>query len=126
VAIDSAPLPTGGATISVINASGTAVRLKSELRLQHLEAGVWKDSIAEGIELRPDCTAVSLPDCQTLAPGETFKVMPWSGLLGDAGCMCVGCGPAPAGRYRIQALSCDGTATYSGNAVDVVAWVSRP
>jgi hypothetical protein len=116
----------GGATISVTNAGGAAIRVKSELRLQHFEGGVWKDSIADGIELRPDCTPPSLPDCQTLAPGQTFKAMPWSGLLGQAGCFCDKCAPAPAGRYRIQAVSCDSADVYSGNAVDVVTWVGRP
>jgi len=59
------------------------------------------------LELRNDCHSRA-PDCVELVAGAELRPPPWTGMLGDAQCICTRCGPAPAGTYRFVIHTCDG------------------
>jgi len=59
------------------------------------------------LELRSDCQSRA-PDCIEIVAGAELRPPHWTGMLGDAQCICTRCAPAPAGTYRFVLHTCDG------------------
>ncbi len=60
--------------------------------------------------------------CTTIAPGDKLALPTWTGMT----CMQCGCHanvPAPAGKYRLRAQSCDGTGDHVGPELVLPAFV---
>jgi hypothetical protein len=101
----------GVVAVTIRNAGRVPVALSTELRLQ-VRAGVRWDASARapsGLQLLTDCGAPA-PACRTLAPGESLRVVPWTGY--NAMIQCPHPTPsdfrAPEGYYRVVALECAG------------------
>ena len=117
VVVRSVSTRDGTVTISVENRGQAPVSLSTRLSLERLLAGRWATTdLAPGVlELREECTR-ALPACRTLAPGESLRVVAWSGYNASIQCPRATPSdfPAPAGRYRVSATSCDGARVYTG------------
>lgn len=102
--------------LRVANTGSTTLSIDSALTLEHESGGRFVPLEGMGrVTLRGSCTAAA-PRCVTLAPGAEIFPPDWLGTTGDAQCACEECAPAPAGRYRFVARSCDGAKTYTGEA----------
>jgi hypothetical protein len=100
--------------LRVANTGSTTLSIDSALAIEHESGGRFAPLEGMGrVTLRGSCTAAA-PRCVTLAPGAEIFPPDWLGTTGDAQCACEECGPAPAGRYRFIAKSCDGAKTYAG------------
>lgn len=117
VVVRAAPARDGTVAITVENRGHAPVSLATSLRLERLQAGRWAttDLTPSALELREECTR-PLPTCRTLAPGESLRVVAWSGYNALIQCPRATPSdfPAPAGRYRVSATSCDGARVYTG------------
>lgn len=80
-------------------------RLRAEVEVEQEVGGQWHRVNAAGLQLRATCTGEA-PDCVTIEPRSELTIVPWTGMLGDAQCVCTRCGPAPAGRYRFAVRTC--------------------
>lgn len=106
--------PSRHVTIATSNAGSEVVRLESQLRVERMDDGEWEEvDGVHGLLLRADCQAPQA-ECVSLVPGAELYPPEWLGMLGDAQCVCTGCGPAPAGTYRFVAHSCEGDRVYRG------------
>jgi hypothetical protein len=100
--------------LRVANTGGTTLSVDSTLALEHESGGRFVPLEGMGrVTLRGSCASAA-PRCVTLAPGAEIFPPDWLGTTGDAQCACEACAPAPAGRYRFVARSCDGAKTYAG------------
>ena len=100
--------------LRLANTGSTTLSIDSALGLERESGGRFAPLEGLGrVTLRGSCTAAA-PRCVTLAPGAEIFPPDWLGTTGDAQCACEGCAPAPAGRYRFVAKSCDGSKTYAG------------
>ncbi len=95
-----------GVGLRVINADpgDFPAHLHAEVEVEQYVGGQWRRVNAAGLELRASCTEA--PDCVTLEPRSELSIVPWTGMLGDAQCVCTRCAPAPAGRYRFAVTTC--------------------
>jgi hypothetical protein len=82
-------------------------RLRAEIGVEREVAGRWQPVSVAGLRLRASCTEPAT-DCVTVPVGGSLSIVPWTGMLGDAQCVCTRCSPAPAGRYRFVVSACDG------------------
>jgi hypothetical protein len=80
-------------------------RLRAEVQVEREVGGRWERVGTAGLRLRARCEDAA-SDCVTLERDTELVVVPWSGMLGDAQCECTRCAPAPAGRYRFVATTC--------------------
>jgi hypothetical protein len=117
VVVRGVPAPGGSVAITIENRGQASVSLSTNLRLERLQAGRWAttDLAPSALELREECER-PLPTCRTLAPGERLRVVAWSGYNALIQCPrpTPSDFPAPAGRYRVSATSCDGAQVYVG------------
>jgi hypothetical protein len=100
---------TGRDVSFVVENHGRAeVSLRSEVAIERRDGEAWSavDEI-QSVSLRMDCQTAP-PECVTLAPGAALHPPAWTGMIGDAQCMCERCVDAPAGAYRIVVTTCDG------------------
>jgi len=93
--------------LRVINADpgDFPARLHAEVEVEQHVGGEWHRVNAAGLQLRATCSGEA-PDCVTIEPRSELSIVPWTGMLGDAQCVCTRCGPAPAGRYRFAVTTC--------------------
>lgn len=115
--------------IEVANVGHTSVSLSGTLDVEQLGDGGWSSVLYKDVSLALDCSKAT---CTTIAPGATLHPGAWwtatNGCIQDP-CACedggacvVDClsAPAPAGKYRIVARSCDGKTRSESDAFDVV------
>ena len=99
--------------LRVANTGSTTLSVDAALTIEREANGRFAPLEGIGrVTLRRSCEATA-PGCVTLAPGAEIFPPDWLGTTGDAQCACEECGPAPAGRYRVVAKSCDGAKTYA-------------
>lgn len=79
--------------------------LRGRVEVEEEVGGRWRTVSVAGLELRASCRG-SAPDCVTIEPRSDLSIVPWTGMLGDAQCVCTRCFPAPAGRYRFAVTTC--------------------
>lgn len=100
--------------LRIANTGSTTLSVDAALVIERDVGGRFAPLEGLGrVTLRSSCEAPA-PRCVTLAPGAEIFPPDWLGTTGDAQCACEECGPAPAGRYRVVAKSCDGAKTYAG------------
>lgn len=126
-AVDEGPAPTlairglparygRNVEIRVENRGGEEASLAREVLLQRQMAEGWVD-VSAGISLRDDCQE-SPQECLQLGVGAAYLAAPWTGMQGDAQCICTRCAPAEAGTYRFVVSSCHGTHRIEGESFE--------
>jgi len=99
--------------IVVGNHESTEVQLDSRLSVERDTNKGWEPFAAQDITLRDSCDT-QVEKCVALLPGAQLYPPPWQVAPGPSQCRLPVGVPAPGGRYRFRAKSCDGTSVVIG------------
>lgn len=109
-------LETGAAPgeFSIVNGP-LALSLNSAVAVQQLVNGKWVPVSVTNLYLRDGCSSARPAHCRSVAPGQTIKVLRWTGNFCSSQCPgpCRMDGPVPAGTYRFAITTCDGKETFT-------------
>lgn len=81
--------------------------LHREVHVEREVNGRWEPVHTAGLYLRTSCGGRDPSDPVTIPRDASLTIAPWSGMAGDAQCVCTRCAPVPAGRYRFHVVAWD-------------------
>ncbi len=108
IALSGRVLLPGAVEIVVGNHDSSEVRLEDQLEVERYKDGGWQSFGAQDVRLRYSCET-KIDGCVELLPGVQLYPPPWQAASGPSQCRSRVNAPAPAGRYRFIAKSCDRT-----------------
>lgn len=106
IALSARAIKPDAVAIVVGNHESTEVRLESRLEVERYTDKGWKAFGAQDVTLRYSCNT-KVDKCVALLPGAELYPPPWQAASGPSQCRSRVGAPAPAGRYRFKAESCD-------------------
>lgn len=106
----------GSAGAFEVENPGPPIALWSQVMLQRLENGIWRDDNEAELSLAEICVWNARPSCQTLQHGGRLRPHPWNGLICGGQCpeSCRANSFLGPGQFRFVVMTCNQKRRFPG------------
>ncbi|HPH65630.1 MAG TPA: hypothetical protein PLF40_07795 [Kofleriaceae bacterium] len=105
--------------LEIENQSGAAISIAWRVAIERQANGAWLDDHEMSLSDKCPLTYPE-PECKTLAAGERWRPLPWTGWFGCTQCnSCDKNFPAGAGTYRFAVSVCNSSTKFLGEPIVV-------